>query len=63
MLQRTTTIYEVLARFDEAGQLQGCHRVDRTRIFDDATGETFSDTLSPAEPLDAAQAAALIAGV
>lgn len=61
MLERITTIYEVLARFDDAGALQGCHRVDRSRIVDTATGEVLSETLSPAEPLTATEAAALIA--
>ncbi len=48
----TTTLYEILLRFDDEGALQGAHVQRRRRVVLTATGETLKDEVLPAEPLD-----------
>lgn len=53
-------LYEVLARFNEDGLLQGCHKILRTIVVDDETGETYNSTIGGAEEVTQAEAADLI---
>jgi predicted nucleic acid-binding Zn-ribbon protein len=68
MIEKQTSLNEVLVRFRADGSVQGAHRVDIERVIDTATGDTLAEKMLPAQPVAAdgleallgAQAAAML---
>lgn len=58
-LVQQTYLYEVLARYSAAG-LEGCHKIEITRIVNTDTGEVLSESLGSAVAISQAEAATLI---
>lgn len=63
MLRAETTVYEILIRYDEVGQLKGGHHIDITRWVADDGGLVPIPILSDAKPLTQEQLSVLLSQV